>query len=83
MKPKKIGTTVFLTPTQRRALARLQAQRGDSTVLPCPTRSGLAQLAPSLGYKISNQVAHCTKGGEWSSWKNFDGMTSRRLEVWN
>ncbi len=27
---KKIGTTVFLTPHQRRALARLQAQRGDS-----------------------------------------------------
>jgi len=30
MKLKKVGTTVFLTPHQRRALARLQAQRGDS-----------------------------------------------------
>jgi hypothetical protein len=30
MIPKKIGTTVFLTPHQRRALARLQALRGDS-----------------------------------------------------
>lgn len=30
MKPKKVGTTVFLTPAQRKALARLQAQRGDS-----------------------------------------------------
>ena len=30
MKLKKKGTTVFLAPHQRRALARLQARRGDS-----------------------------------------------------
>lgn len=30
MKPKKVSTTVFLTLHQRRALARLQAKRGDS-----------------------------------------------------
>ena len=30
MKTKKVGTTVFLTPYQRRALAQLQARRGDS-----------------------------------------------------
>ena len=30
MKVKKVGTTVFLTPHQRRALARLQSKRGDS-----------------------------------------------------
>jgi hypothetical protein len=29
-KTVKRGTTVFLTPIQRRALARLQVQRGDS-----------------------------------------------------
>src|SRR5437763_1820258 len=30
MKIKKVGTTAFLTPYQRRALAQLQAKRGDS-----------------------------------------------------
>lgn len=30
MKTRKVGTTVFLTPIQRKALAKLQAQRGDS-----------------------------------------------------
>ena len=30
MKTKKVGTTVFLTPYQRKALARLQEKRGDS-----------------------------------------------------
>jgi hypothetical protein len=30
MKTKKVGTTVFLTPHQRKALAKLQAVRGDS-----------------------------------------------------
>jgi hypothetical protein len=30
MKTKKVSTTIFLTPIQRKALARLQAQRGDS-----------------------------------------------------
>ena len=30
MKTKKVGTTVFLTPYQRKALAQLQARRGDS-----------------------------------------------------
>lgn len=30
MKLKKVGTTVFLTVAQRRALAKLQAARGDS-----------------------------------------------------
>lgn len=30
MKTKKVGTTVFLTPHQRKALAKLQSTRGDS-----------------------------------------------------